>query len=174
MNTKIKVDAVKTLEDVAAQAKEAVEEIVKASQEQVTRQFEQTMTLTKDQVEKASQQMLKSYDEMTAFNKQNVDAVIQSGTIVAKGVETLGKAVASFTQTSIEQSVATGKALLTVKSMRDLVDLQSAFAKSAFDAFMAESTRMSEMSVKVANEALAPINARVNATVEKFARPIAA
>lgn len=174
MNSKIKVDAVKTLEDVAAQAKETVEEMMKASQEQVTRQFEQTMTMTKDQVEKASQQILKSYDEMTAFNKQNVDAVIQSGTIVAKGVENLGKAVASFTQSSIEQSVATGKALLTVKSVRDLVDLQSAFAKSAFDTFMAESTRMSEMSVKVANEALAPINARVNATVEKFGRPIAA
>ena len=52
--------------------------------------------------------------------------------------------------------------------MRDLVDLQSSFAKKSFDSAVAESTKVSEISVKVANEAFQPISAQINATIGKL------
>lgn len=171
---KAKPTATKSIEDVAAQAKETMEGIVKASQEQASKQFEQTIALTKEQVEKASRQLFQSYDELASFNKQNLDAVVQSGNIVAKGVEDIGKAFYAYTQTALEQAASVGKALLGVKTVRELVDVQAEAAKSNFDAMVAESTKLTGMSVKVANEAFAPLNARVNAAVEKFAKPLAA
>jgi hypothetical protein len=39
---------------------------------------------------------------------------------------------------------------------------------------VAEGTKLGEMSFKVANDAIAPIQARVNVAVEKMAKPIAA
>lgn len=151
--------ATKTIETAVTTAKQNLEGLVKAQQEQV---------------EKASAQILKGFDELTALTKGNVDAVVKSGTIVAKGAEEAGKQVAAFTQSSLEKSVATGKALLAVKTIQELVELQNAYAKSSFDALVAETTKLQQLTVKVANEALAPINERVNVTVEAIAKPVAA
>jgi phasin family protein len=74
----------------------------------------------------------------------------------------------------METSAQAAKALMGAKTLREAVDLQTDLAKSNFDKFIAESTKLSEMSVKVANEAFEPINARVNVAVEKLLKPIAA
>ncbi|MCG5239989.1 phasin family protein [Azospirillum doebereinerae] len=151
--------ATKTIEDAVSTAKLNLEGLVKAQQEQV---------------EKASAKILKSYDELSVLTKGNVDAVVKSSTIVAKGAEEAGKQVAAFTQSSLEKSVSTGKALLAVKTIQELIELQNAYTKASFDAFVAESTKLQELSVKIANEALAPLSERVNLAVGKLAKPVAA
>jgi len=162
------------IEDVASQAKDHFEGIVKAGQEQASKHFEQTVAATKEQVEKASAQLLKSYEEYTAFSKANVDALLKSGTIAAKGAEDINKELVAFAQASFDKSVAAGRALLSAKSINEVVELQNSYAKQSFDSLVAEATKLQELSVKVANEAFAPLNARVNAAVEKFAKPLAA
>jgi len=151
--------ATKTIEDAVSTAKLNLEGLVKAQQEQV---------------EKASAKILKSYDDLSTLTKGNVDAVVKSGTIVAKGAEEAGKQVAAFTQSSLEKNVSTGKALLAVKTIQELIALQNAYTKASFDAFVAESAKLQELSVKIANEALAPLSERVNLTVGKLAKPVAA
>ncbi|MCA1998119.1 MAG: phasin family protein, partial [Armatimonadetes bacterium] len=128
----------------------------------------------KEQVEKASEQMMKGYDELAAIAKGNVDALVQSGTVVFKGAEDMSREVAAYARSSFDKSVAAGKAMLSAKSIQEVVELQNSFAKTSFDAFVNEATKLQEMSVKVANEAFAPINARMTATVEKFSKPMAA
>lgn len=151
--------ASKAMEDVVSQFKKNLEGLVKNQQEQF---------------EKASAQIMKRYDDLTALTKENVDAVVQSGSIVAKGAEEAGKQVAAFTQSSMEKNVATGKAMLAVKTVHELMELQTAFVKQTMEAVVAESNKLQELSVKVTNDALAPLSARVNATVETLAKPIAA
>ncbi|KAA0597001.1 phasin family protein [Azospirillum lipoferum] len=150
----------KSVEDAIATAKQNLEGLVKAQQEQI---------------EKASAKVLKGYDELTVLTKENVDALVKSGTVVAKGAEEAGKQVAAFTQSSLEKSVSNAKALLAVKTIQELVELQNAYAKASIDALVSESTKLQELTVKIANEALAPLNARVNATVEVLSKkPVAA
>ncbi len=153
------IAATKAFEDVVAQTKQNLEGYVKTQQEQF---------------EKASSQLLKSYEELTTLSKGNVDAFVASGTVVAKGAEIAGKQVAAFTQASLEKNVAAGKAVLAVKSIRELIDLQNSYFKSTLDALVAEGTKLQELSVQVTNDALAPISARVNATVQKLTKPVAA
>jgi len=172
--TKTKPAAKLVIEDVAAQAKDHFEGIVKAGQEQAQKHFEQTVAATKEQVEKASAQLLKSYEEYSAFGKENVDALVKSGTIAVKGAEDINKELVAFAQASFDKSVATGRALLSAKSINEVVDLQNAYAKQSFDSMVSEATKLQELSVKVANEAFAPLTARMNALVEKFAKPLAA
>ncbi|MBY6263026.1 phasin family protein [Azospirillum sp. 412522] len=150
----------KSVEDAIATAKQNLEGLVKAQQEQI---------------EKASAQVLKGYDELTVLTKGNVDAFVKSGTAVAKGAEEAGKQVAAFTHASLEKSVSNAKALLAVKTIQELLELQKAYTKTSFDALVAEGAKLQELSVKVANEALAPLSARVNATVEVLSKkPVAA
>lgn len=158
MNDKIAA-AQKVFGDVVTQAKQNLEGYAKSQQEQM---------------EKASAQLLKNYEELNALTKGNVDAVVQSSTIVAKGAEQAGKQVAAYAQSSLEKSVAATKAAFAVKSIRELIDLQNAYAKQSFDALVAETSKLQELSVKVTNDALAPLSARVNVAVEKLGKPLAA
>lgn len=163
-----------SLELVTSQAKEQYEGLVKASQEQSVKQFEKTSAAAKEQFEKTTAQLLKGYEDLQATSKANVDALLESSAIAAKGAEDLGREVVAYSQSVLDQSITTGKALLTAKSLQEVVELQNSFLKSSFDAFVAEATRIQELSVKVTNDALAPLSSRVNATVETLSKPLAA
>lgn len=175
MTTTVKAKpAAKIIEDAAAPSQAILEGIVKAQQEQVQQHVQQTIAATKEQVEKASAQLLKGYEDATAFGKGNVDAVIQSGTILARGAEELGKELVAFAQASFDKQLATSKAFFAARSIHELVDLQNALLKAQMDGLVAESTKLQAMSVKMTNEALAPLSARVDAAVARLSKPLTA
>lgn len=157
--------AVQTPVEVAVEAgKETVESAAAG--------YEQAVAMTKKQVEKSSKAVTEGYGDIAALGKENVEAAITSGTIMAKGFEILGKEIASFAQQSVEGNVAATTAIFGAKSLNEFVDLQNDYARKNFDQFVAESTKLTELSVKVANEALAPIQARVNLAVEQLTKSV--
>ena len=105
-------------------------------------------------------------EKATAMGKENVEAVVQSTTIMAKGCEEMSKNLWSWVQTLTEQSMATSKQALSVKTLRELVDLQSAYMRDLVDQSMTETTKISEIGARVANQAMEPINRRVHDFVE--------
>jgi phasin family protein len=139
-----------------------------------TPNYAQFVATAKEQVEKSTSQFLKSFESLNALTKQNVDAFVKSSSILAKGFEDISKSTVDYTQSTLENGAAVGKQALAVKTIRDLVDLQSSFAKKSFDSAIAEGTKVSEISVKVANEAFQPISAQINATLGKLTKPLAA
>ncbi len=147
-----------------------IEEAVAAGKQTV----EQAVAATKEQVEKASTAAMKSYDEFAALNKDAVDAYVKAGNVFAKGFEDLGKTVFAFAQSQAETNVNAAKALMSAKTINDVVEIQSDLARAQFDAFVAEGTKVSEMSLKVANETVEPIQAQFNVVVEKMMKPVAA
>lgn len=128
----------------------------------------------REQMEKASQGVYKSFEEMSKLQKDNWEAMVAASQIWAKGAEVIGKAWMGLAQETMETAATTAKAMVGVKSLREAVDLQTDFAKGNFDKFVAESTKLSETVVKVANDAMEPITARMNVNVEKMLKPLAA
>ena len=59
------------------------------------------------------------------------------------------------------------KSLAGAKSVQEAIELQTNFAKLAFEAYVAEVTRMSETVAASVKETVAPINERVTALVER-------
>ena len=145
-----------------------------AGVEAAQKNYDRLFGATKEQVEKASATAFKTYEDLSKFSKENLDAYVAAGTTVAKGFETIGRAWVNFAQETFEAGAQVAKALLSAKTLREAVDVQTDFAKTTFDKLVAEGTKVSEISVKVTNEAAEPINARVNATIEKFLKPMAA
>ena len=133
--------------------------------------YDQFFGTAKAQVEKASAQTMKAYEDAAKFNKENLDAYVAASTVYAKGVESVAKTWAAFAQETFEASANVAKAVLGAKTLKEAVEIQADFAKTTFDKFVAEGTKASEASIKVANEALEPINARVNVAVEKLLKP---
>ena len=64
--------------------------------------------------------------------------------------------------------------MTSARSLKDVADLQASLARTAFEKSIADATKLQEAAMKVAEEAFAPISARVTVAVEKLARPIAA
>ncbi len=167
-------EAFKTIETAVASGKEHFEKFAKTSSEAAQKSYEQVMQVSQENFQKASDATLKSYDDMVALNKKNVDALIQASTIVAKGAEELSKAAMAFQKASMENSVEMAKKFATCKDANELVSLQSSFTKESYEKLVSEAKKLSDMSNKVATEALAPIQVRINENMEKMSKPIAA
>lgn len=124
----------------------------------------------KAQMEKFGPSMFKGYEDIAAMGKENVEAAVKSSQILAKAAEEMSKAIVNFTQASLEMGMQAGQSILAVKTMQDLVEAQSEFAKSSFDHVVAGTSQISDMAMKVTNEAIEPISARVNETIEKITK----
>jgi phasin family protein len=161
----------KKAEDAAAQSRSSAEDQVRFGNGAAQRGFEQAAMLTREQFDRASKTLFRNYEEFSELSKENIDAFVKSGTIVAKGFEEAGKAWIDFTRRSFETSVETAKAVMGAKDLREVVDVQSDFARTSFDSLVNEGSKLSELGVKVANEALEPIQSRINVTVAKILKP---
>lgn len=117
----------------------------------------------KDTVEKS----LTGLNELNTLGKRNLEAMVASVTAATKGAESVGSQAMSYSKTSMEQGVAAAKALASAKSMQEVVELQTAFAKTALEAYLGEMNRMSDTVATSVKESLAPLNERVTAVMEK-------
>jgi len=129
----------------------------------------------KEQMEKLGLKldMFKGSDDWTRAGQENLEAFIKSSQILARSAEDLSKALAEFAQTSMEMSTKASQTLMGVKSLQDLAEVQSGLAKDSLEHFIAGASRLSDMTMKVANEAMEPISARVNKAVEKLSKSAA-
>jgi phasin family protein len=132
-----------------------------------TQAFESSFTAAKAQFDKTTSTLFGSYEEFTAFSKDNVEALVKAQTAFVKGSEEIGKTLVALSQANYEAAMATTKALFGATTFNQVVDLQNEVAKSSFDKLMAEGTKVSELVQKVANEVVEPLKARVDVAMSK-------
>lgn len=120
-----------------------------------------------DRAKAAMEKGAKMFEDMNEFNKGNVEALVESGKIAAKGMETLGQSAADYARKSFEGATATLKSLSSVKSPTDFFKLHSDYMRSSFDSIVAETSKTTEAMLKLAGEVAQPISNRVAVAVEK-------
>lgn len=118
----------------------------------------------KDAVEKS----LASLNEVNAHSKKNLEAVIASVTASTKGAEALGAQVMAYSKKAVEDQVTATKSLSGAKSIQEVVELQTTFAKTALEAYMAEVGKISEIVSASMKDSMKPLNERVTAAVERL------
>ncbi len=109
---------------------------------------------------------VKGYDQFLGYGKDTVEAYMKSANATGKGVETLHNELYAFSKQSVEDSIAATKALLGSKSVHEAFELQSGFAKTAFDSYVSQVTKLGEIFSATAREAAEPLQGRVQAWVE--------
>lgn len=166
-----------TAEAAMTAGKETVEAAVKAGADAAAKGYEQAVAMSKEHADaaaKAGAEAFKSYEDLAAYNKDNLDAALASGAVFAKGVQEFNRAFYALARASMEDSVTAAQRIMACKNPADVFAVQSDLARAGYDKALAESRRFSDMGVKLAEEAAAPAARRVTATVEKFAKPLAA
>ena len=115
----------------------------------------------------AAERSAKIAEELADLTRGNVEALVASSKVAAKGFETLGQDAAEYGRKSFEEASAALKGFAEVKSATDLLKLQGDFARAAFDSAVAESARFSEALVKLAGDVVEPINSRYTVATER-------
>lgn len=118
----------------------------------------------KDAVDKS----MTALNDVNAHSKKNLEAVLASVTAAAKGAEALTTETLAYSKTAMEHQVAAAKSLSGVKSVQELFEVQSSFAKTAMESYMTQMGKVSEIFTASMKDTVKPINERVTATVEAF------
>jgi phasin family protein len=131
--------------------------------------YEKASAFGKEQAAAAA----KGYEQVAAFGKDNVEAVAAAAGAASKGVETLNAEFMDIAKVAMAEQMAAFNKFMAIKTPQDMVELQNDFAKASVDALVARSTKIGEISAKVATAAFAPVNERAAAAMETFAKPFA-
>jgi len=126
--------------------------------------LEKTQAKVKANMDKA----IKATEELVAFGQGNLEAWMKASQIWAAGVQDLSKTVAATAQAQLDETLATMKALAGVKSLKEAVDLHTTLARTSVEKVVAETGKLSDAGLKLAEQTLAPLTARVTQAVEKF------
>jgi phasin family protein len=109
---------------------------------------------------------VKNYDQFLGYGKDTVEAYMKAANAAGKGVETLHNEFYAFSKQSVEDSISATKALLGTKSVHEALELQTDFAKSAFENYVSQVTKLGEIVSATAKETLEPIQGRIQAWVD--------
>jgi hypothetical protein len=120
-------------------------------------------------------------NDMTGFNKESVDGLFSATRAAAKGMEAIKDEMETFSKLQFKDGMAALNAVRAAKSVNEAMDLQLKFVRSFFDAYMQQTRKLGELSFNLmqqnltqSQEAFAPINAHLQATIGKMAKPLAA
>ena len=132
---------------------------------------EKTKTFFADASIKAKAAFEKSGETMkdaAEFNKANLEAVVESGKIAAKGMQAAAQTAADYGRKNFEATTAMFKSAAAVKSPTELFKLQGDFAKGQFESAVAEMSKSTEFGMKLMSEMFQPISNRYAVAVEKM------
>jgi hypothetical protein len=105
--------------------------------------------------------MLKSFDDIQKYGKDNMDATMKAWGQLSKSVQAIAAESADYSRKSFEEGSATLDKLLGAKSFEKAIEIQTAYAKSAYESFLAQTTKMGELYCDLAKESCKPLEAFV-------------
>ncbi len=127
-----------------------------------------------NQANKAAQGMFKAGEEAAAFGRGNMEALAKSAQAYVSGVQDIGRQAAAMAQGLTEQALEGAKALSTARSQKEAFEIQARLTRETFERTIGDATKLQETALKVVEQSVAPLSARMTAAVEKVGRPITA
>lgn len=134
--------------------------------------------LSSKEMEQMMKQGKTQFDQIakdaTDMGRESMEAWVKSSTIFAKGCEDIVRTAMSLAQASAEKQTKYVQQAMSSKTINEWSETQNKIAQANFDDFMSNATKISEMSVKLLNESIEPINEQATKTVQKATESMAA
>jgi hypothetical protein len=100
--------------------------------------------------------MIKNFDEMQKLGKDNVDATLKSFGALSKATQSIAAEVADYSKKSFEDGTKVLEKLFGAKSLDKAIEIQSDYAKTAYEGFVAQATKIGELYADLAKETYKP------------------
>jgi hypothetical protein len=100
--------------------------------------------------------MVKNFEDLQQVGKDNVDMALKSMGAFTKGSQAIAVEVADYSKKAFEDGTAALEKLFGVKSLEKAIEVQSEYAKTAYEGFVAKASKIGELYADLAKEAYKP------------------
>ncbi len=101
--------------------------------------------------------MVKPFEDAQKFNQAGIDTAMKLMGEWGKGWQAIAAEMTDYTKRSFEDGTQTLEKLMTAKSVEQAFEIQSNYAKRAYDDYMHQLTKLGTMYTELAKEAYRPV-----------------
>lgn len=105
--------------------------------------------------------MMKNFDDFQQVGKENMDNALKSFGALSKTGQAIAVEMADYSKKTFEDGSAALEKLFGAKSIDKAIEVQTAYAKTAYEGFVAEATKIGELYADFAKEAFKPFEAAI-------------
>lgn len=103
--------------------------------------------------------MIKSFEDVQKLSKEGFEAYTASAAAMTKGIQSIAAETADFSRKSFEKNSKLLEEVAAVKSIDKAFEVQSGFAKEAYEAYVGQMTKIGEIYAAAAKDAFKPFEA---------------
>ncbi len=101
--------------------------------------------------------MVKNLEDLQQVCKENVDMALKSMGALSKSAQAIAVEVADYQKKSFEDGSAALEKLFGVKSLDKAIEVQTEYAKTAYEGFVAKASKIGELYADFAKESYKPL-----------------
>ena len=98
-----------------------------------------------------------NFEDFQNFSKQQLEAFTAASTTLTKGLQELAVESTDYSKKAFAAGSTVFEKLLGARSLESAIQIQSEYAKQAYEGFVAQASKVSELYAKVAADALKPV-----------------
>jgi phasin family protein len=96
-------------------------------------------------------------EDIQQYGKEQFDTAVASATTLQNGFQAIAGAYGDYTKKSFEDTKSFVEKLSSVKSLEKAIEVQTEYAKSAYETFVAESQKIAGLYTNLAKETFKPV-----------------
>jgi phasin family protein len=96
-------------------------------------------------------------EDIQQYGKEHFDTVVASATTMQTGIQAIASAYGDYTKKSFEDTKSFAEKLSGVKSLDKAIEVQTEYAKSAYEMFVAESQKIAGLYSDLAKQTFKPL-----------------
>lgn len=165
------------VEAAVAAGKEVLEAVVEAGKDMADKTHRTAVDLTRDRLDDAMDrglQGVKGYEDMVGLGRSNMEAVMKTGTVFARGAQEINSMLLCMMRNGLADNVAATKAMLGCRDVKDLMAVQQAVTKINAEKMIKDGRRLADASLRVVAEILEPLVAQMRLAPVRVSNPFLA
>jgi hypothetical protein len=103
--------------------------------------------------------MVKNFEDLQQVGKDNVEVALKSFGALSKSAQAIAVEVADYQKKAFEDGTAALEKLFGVKSLDKAIEVQTEYAKTAYEGFVAKANKIGELYADLAKETYKPFEA---------------
>ena len=103
--------------------------------------------------------MFNQFEDLQKMSKDNIDLAVKSLGSTSKSVQAIATETADYSKKAFESSSSVMEKLVGVKTLDKAFEIQSDFAKSAYEGFIAYASKVGELYTDLAKDTVKPYEA---------------
>ncbi|MGE0612832.1 MAG: phasin family protein [Hyphomicrobiales bacterium] len=100
---------------------------------------------------------MKGFEDFQKLGKDNFESAVKTFGEVNKGFQAIATEFTDFSKKAFEDGTATFEKLVGAKTLEQAIEIQTSYAKKAYEDYMAQASKIGEMYADLAKEAYKPV-----------------